>query len=899
MISQAVLDALREVGIERLSKLQEEASLKILEGRNLLIIAPTGSGKTEAAIIPLLHKMLETKSKGITLIYVTPLRALNRDMLRRLSVLAEKLGFSIAVRHGDTAESERRKQSLKPPQILVTTPETFQILFLGKRLRKALENVKFVVIDEVHEIADSERGVQLSVALERLREIANFQVIGLSATVKDPKKIASFLGRNVEVIVGNEDKKYSYTVIKPEITEEDSKLAEELFIDAEVAAQLRTVKEIAESHTSALIFVNTRQTAEALGLKLKRILNVEVHHGSLSKEARIESETKFASGQLKALICTSSMELGIDIGHVDVVIQFNSPREVARLIQRVGRSGHRAGKVSKGYIIAGSFDDILESWIIVRRAGEGLIEDVNIHYLSLDTLANQIAAIALEYGRIAVDRAYRIIRRAYPFRSLEYEKFVEICQFLSDANIIAFDGEEIAALRKTRKYFYDNISMIPDEKHYRVVDVTTGRTIGMLDESFLSTFSGEIFAMRGELWRVVSVDDVVKVEPVTAEGEIPSWAGEEIPVPFEVAQEVGRLRTWIAGMLRTVGEEEAIKALMQKFRTNEEACREVVSVIKNQLKEGFAVPSDSHVTIESSGGVTVINACFGHRVNETLSRIVALLLSARKGTNVAVEVDPYRIKLSPANAQEVEKVLLGIDTETVEWLAERSLVDTKLLQWKVVNAARKFGYLKKDADLSRINLRNLVLKLKDTPIYREAVREIFTEKMDVERTKGIVSKLGKEIQVSVYSQLSPIALASREHAFDLLMPAKPTSAVLKAFRKRLEEETCILHCVNCKYTIRIKVGLIDDLTCPRCKSRLVACINGRRKLEDYTKSELFRIANLVMGYGKKAVYAMNTHGVGAENAARILSKFYPDEDSFFLELLEAEKRYIRTRKFWD
>jgi ATP-dependent Lhr-like helicase len=248
---------------------------------------------------------------------------------------------------------------------------------------------------------------------------------------------------------------------------------------------------------------------------------------------------------------------------------------------------------------------------------------------------------------------------------------------------------------------------------------------------------------------------------------------------------------------------------------------------------------------------------------------------------------------------EVEKALLSIESEAIEWLAERSLFDTKLLQWKVINAARKFGYLKKDTDLSRVNLKNLVLKLKDTPIHREAVREIFTEKMDVEKLKEIVSKFGKEIRISTCSKLSPIALASRQHAFDLLIPTKPTSAVLKAFRRRLEEETCILHCINCKYTIRIKVGLVDDLNCPRCKSKLVACINARRRPEEFAKEELFRIANLVMSYGKKAVYAMNTHGVGAENAARILSRYYSGEDSFFLELLEAEKRYIRTRRFWD
>ena len=894
MISKILLNALQEAGIEKLSEMQLLAAKKILKGKNLLIIAPTGFGKTEAAIVPVLQKILLNNYEGVSMLYITPLRALNRDMLRRLKKLAKELGLSIAVRHGDTTNVERRKQSIKPPQILVTTPETFQILFLGKRLKKALKNVKFVIIDEIHEIVDSERGSQLSIALERLREIANFQTIGLSATIKNKRSVAAFLGKNVDIIESYAEKEYDFRVIKPEVTEEDEKLAQELFVDIEIASELRRIKEIVERHNSALIFVNTRQTAEALGLKLKKIMNIEVHHGSLSRESRVESEEKFAKGELKALICTSSMELGIDIGHVDVVIQYNSPREVVRLIQRVGRSGHRLSKKSKGVIIAGSFDEILESWIIAKRAKEGKIEETSMHFLSLDTLANQISAIALEYKKIDAEKVFKIIKRAYPFRTLSFDEFIKICEFLNETNIIGFDGKKIFAKRKTRRYFYDNISMIPDEKSYKVVDVTTNKVIGMLDESFLSTFSGEIFAIKGELWRVISIDDVIKVEPVSREGEIPSWVGEEIPVPFDVAQDVGMLRMYIASFLKSG---DATKILMKEFNTNEEACKVVVNVIKEQLSKGFSIPTHSHITIESSGNVAIINACFGHKVNEALGRIVALLLSARKGRNIGLEVDPYRIKLQPANSKEVEEIIKQLDADSIEWLAERALIDTKLLQWKVVNAARKFGLLAKDDEISRINLRNLVLKLRNTPIYREAVREIFLEKMNVKKLKEIVESLN-EFTISCYNSLSPISLASREHTFDLLMPSKPTAAIIDAFKKRLENEDCIIHCLNCNTTFRSKVKYAEP-KCIKCKSKFVACVNARRNVKEISKKELYKIANLVMSYGINAIYALNTYGIGVENAARILSKYYPDEKSFFVELLEAEKKYIRTRKFWD
>ncbi len=891
-------EALKRVGIERLTELQLRAYEKILSGADVLIVAPTGSGKTEAAVIPIFQRILEMERKeGIVFLYITPLRALNRDMLRRLKKLAELLGITVDVRHGDTPESVRTKQSKKPPQLLITTPETFQILFLGKKLRKALKNVRFVVVDEVHELVDSERGVQLAVALERLREITRFQMVALSATVSDPERFAEFFGSRAEVVEGDIDKEYTFKVVKP-TAKHLADLAEDLNVSEELAAELKFMREVMDSVSSTLIFVNTRQTAEALGVKLKKIANVEVHHGSLSREARVETEERFARGELKALICTSSMELGIDIGHVDVVIQYGSPRQVVRLIQRVGRSGHGLGRRSVGYIVASSFDDILESIAIIMRARDGKLEKPRLHMGSLDVLANQICAIALEYSRISAEKAFRIIRRSYPYRNLRYEDFDEICRYLAEIGRIFYDGYEIIARRRTRRYFYDNISMIPDEKRYRVVDVTTGRTIGMLDESFLSTFSGEIFAMRGELWRVISVDDVVRVEPVAAEGEIPSWVGEEIPVPFEVAQDVGRLRLFIASVIRTNGVKKAVEELVSCFEVNEHAAVAVVEKIREHINKGFAVPSDSHITIEGSDGSVIVNACFGHRVNEALGRIIALLLSARRGGNVSVEVDPYRIKLSPAQPEVVEEIMLSIEPESVEFLAERALIETRLMQWKVVNAARKFGLIDKNEDLSRINLKNLVMRLRDTPVYREALREIFVEKMDVMRARDVLEKLGSEISYSVYNALSPIALAARQHVADMLS-AKPTAAILKAFRKRIEGEICRVHCLNCGAMYSERVENFSRASCIRCGSRMIAVYSARRKPDEFRKEELFRIANLVMSYGKKAVYALNAYGVGVETAARILSKYYSNEEEFFKALLEAERNYVRTRRFWD
>lgn len=866
-LDERLKKALEAIGINELTEIQKKTFKVVYSGKNTLLVAPTGSGKTEAVMVPIFQKLLERKNPGICVLYITPLRALNRDMLRRMRKIAEVLNINIDVRHGDTKESERIKQSRKPPEILITTPETFQILFLGEKLRNALRNVKFVIIDEVHELIDNERGVQLFVGIERLREIAKFQLIALSATIKDPEKISEIMG-GAEIVLGELEKKYEIKILCSD-------------------DELSLIKDIVDKHSSTLIFVNTRQTAEVVGVHLKKLISAEVHHGSLSRDARISAEEDFAKGKLKALVCTSSMELGIDIGHVDAVIQYSSPRQAVRLIQRVGRSGHGLGRKSIGYIVANTFDDILESIAIIKRAKTGLLEDLEMHENSLDVLANQICAMAIEYGRIEVNKAYEIIKRCYFYRNLSFEEFCKICEYLSDIWRIFYDGKEISSRRRTRKYFYDNISMIMDEKSFKVVDITSGKAIGTLDESFLSTFSGEVFAMKGELWKVLSIEDIVKVEPVVAEGEVPSWVGEEIPVPFEVAQLVGKLRELISNGGITLEE-------LKEF-VDENGAKKVLDKIEEQKKD-FAVPTHTHVVIDGSGRDTVVNVCFGHKANEAIGRILALMLSLKKGTNVSMEVDPYRVKLSPASPQEVRDVILSIDPESVESLAERAIIDTRLMQWKIIKAGRKFGLLEKDEDLSRINLRNLVAKLRNTPVYREALREIFLEKLDLEKAKMFFEKFGKEITFSVYDKFTPISIEGRDKIPDILI-TKPSEAILKAFIERLKEEICRVQCVNCGAKYR-DIARNLNLKCLKCGSSMVAVLSDRKNYEP-SREELFNIANLVMNYGMRGVYAMLTYGVGFDTAKRVLSGYYATEEDFFKALLEAERRYVKTRKFWD
>jgi len=449
LLAKPVRDGLVELGFSEPTLPQVMAIPPILAGENVLLIAPTGSGKTEAVLLPIFSDFIQQNAKkGISIVYITPLRALNRDMLKRLSFWASKLGVSIEVRHGDTEIKFRRKQALFPPNMLVTTPETLQAILPGSRMKQHLSHVKHVIVDEVHELASSKRGVQLTIALERLYEITGreFQRIGLSATVANPEKVAKFIAgthRSIKVVEAAMSKDYRYLVETPNPEEIDYDLAGQLRTSPEAAARIRRITELVDSHRSTLIFVNSRQNAEMLGRRFDQLkrFDIAVHHGSLSKEERARIEDEFKSETLKAIVCTSTLELGIDIGNIDLVIQYLSPRQVSSLIQRVGRSGHRLDRLSEGVIVTAFPDDTLESMAAVKSAYEGELEPVLIHENALDVLAHQVAGILMDEGKIQLKTLLAMLRRAYPYRKLSEEKLLDVVDYLDWLNELRLEEE--------------------------------------------------------------------------------------------------------------------------------------------------------------------------------------------------------------------------------------------------------------------------------------------------------------------------------------------------------------------------------------------------------------------------------------------------------------------------
>ncbi len=939
LLPKSVRTAMKQIGIEKLVETQEKAIPLIMTGINVLLIAPTGSGKTEAALLPILSKLIAIKNrKGISLLYITPLRALNRDMLKRIMKWCSLLGLSVDVRHGDTPSSMRRKQALKPPDILITTPETLQAILPGRRMQSHLREVKWVVVDEIHEIAESKRGVQLAVALERLREIIgrDFQRIGLSATVGTPEKVGKLLAgskRPIEIIRVPVPKGYRYWIEWPQPNEEDFDLSTTLYTSPEAAARIRTIKYLCDAYTSTLIFVNSRQVAEMLALRLGFLDHkIGIHHGSLSREERARIEDSFKKGLTKAIVCTSTLELGIDIGTADLVIQYLSPRQVGPFIQRVGRSGHRLGLTSEGVILTAFVDDALESIAVVSRARSEKVEPTRIHEGALDVLAHQIVGLSLDHGSISISKAVKIVSRAYPFRRLGEEELRRVADFLSKLGLIRLEGDSIMPTRKARKYYFPNLSMIPDERRYPVVDLTSNRTIGIVGEEFIMLRAriGLHFICRGMVWNIEQIsDDGVYVTPVEdPRAALPGWDGEILPIPYELAREVGRLRRKIAEKLSRGEAEQTVSWLCKEFQIDSNAARKIVGEIREQMEMGAPVPSDNLILVEGFDRYLVVNCCLGELANRTLGYIIDKRLS-RDGLIRNWWADGYRIlielpvEMAESNFRHLVERVLPKDSQEVERDFYARIRERFPFGYYMKFVAERFGAIERGLSLGEERLLDLYSRFKQTPIYDETIREVLQEKSDVETVKRVVSAIRKG-RIRVETRISrekptPISyhiLNKYAEIPEMIAPEQVQADAVERMRNAIMHTNVEFICMECgssQETISIR-DLPQKPSCS-CGSTLLAVLpgykgylveivnkrlNGEKLSEDESRllADLRRTADVIHSYGRRGVIALSVYGIGPQTALRILSKMHYSEDELLKDLLEAKLQYIRTKPFW-
>jgi ATP-dependent Lhr-like helicase len=934
---------LEKVGLEEPSDIQKIAIPSILSGENVLVIAPTGTGKTLASVLPIFNMFLERRAagetKGISILYVTPLRSLNRDIVRRLTDVGKELDIRVQVRHGDTPTTTRAMQAKSPPEMLVTTPETLQAILPGKRMREHLKGVRWVVVDEIHELASDERGVQLSVALERLERLTgrSFQRIGLSATVGEEEKVAKFLagtGRNVIVARSEELRQIEIDVQYVPPTPDDMKDSDKFGLPPTTIARARKVGSIISEKQSTLVFTNTREQAEAVGSQLRALqpeLAVKVHHGSLSREIREEVEMAFQGGSLRGVICTSSLELGMDIGRVDYIIQYMSPRMSTRLIQRVGRSGHTLRGLAKGTVIGAWADDLLEAAVLAANSREGRIEPTQIHEKSLDVLAHQIAGITLDLKRVKLDELYQIVHGSYPYRDMTGEELHEVVKFLDSIGSIRLIENVISArFPRTFRYYYENLSVIPDVKRFDIFDFFRKRRIGTLDQGFVSRKCkpGTVFIIHGQTWKVINVNEErlsVEVEPtVPTLDAIPSWEGEIIPVSFETAQDVGRLRQRIA---LTVDNPAELSEIGQQLQLTEPALDKILDTVRSQMKH-FPLPTNNRIIIEKFENCIVIHACFGSTVNDTLAMILASILSAKFGVNVVTQTDPYRIaiicpfKIQP---ETVANELSKFTPEDVEKVLVESLQNSDLFAWRHWHVARRFGIIERKADYKSIRARMLVRAMMATSVNTETQREILLEKFDLQTTKQIIMQVNTgDISIDVATEraesCSPYAtpIIDKIIPHDLLRPAIPSRSLADIVKERLLADTVRLVCIfNGDWdAIRVVGDLPEKIRCPKCKSTLVAAtyltndqllgtVKKKRRSarlnneENHLWEQAWLSASLVQNKGKEAIIVMSGRGVGPATATRILRRIHRTEQDLYVDILKAEREYARTRLFWD
>jgi len=784
---------------------QQRAWPLIQAGRNALIAAPTGSGKTFAAFLAAIDSLLRqgldgggTLADGTQVVYVSPLKALSNDVQKNLAEpLAEirrtletlclpDVEIRTLVRTGDTPGAERQEMVRRPPHILVTTPESLYLILTSERAREMLRGVRTVIVDEIHAVARDKRGSHLALSLERLEHLTGrrLQRIGLSATQKPIEDIAAFLSGSRHpttdtcIVDSGHARKLDLAIEIP-----SSPL--EAVMAAEVWEEIyeRLVQLILE-HRTTLVFVNTRRLAERLTLHLSERLGadqVTSHHGSLSKEKRLDAETRLKEGKLKALVATASLELGIDIGAVDLVCQIGSTRSIATLLQRVGRSGHHLAAVPKGRLFPLSRDELIECAALVRAAHERQLDRLIIPAHPLDILAQQIVAtVACEEWQ--EDALFEMVRGAYPYRDVSRKDFDAVVQMLAEGfttrrgrrgAYVHYDGvnRRLRARRGARLAALTSGGAIPDIGDYRVILEPTETFVGTLNEDFaIESMPGDIFQLGNRSYLIQKIESG-QVRVVDAQGQppsIPFWLGEAPGRTPELSQEVSRLRRDVGG--RLADDREATAWLAGEIPgVPEPAARQMVEYLEASQKILGVIPTQETLVLErffdEAGGMQlVLHAPFGSRVNRAwgLALRKRFCRSFNFELQAAATEDAIVLSLGPQHSFPLEDVFQYLKPETAEHLLVQAMLDAPMFgsrwRWNATRALavlRARGGKKVPTPLQRMDAEDLVAavfpdqlacpenlvgdrEIPDHPLVQQTIADCLLEAMDFPGLKRVL-----------------------------------------------------------------------------------------------------------------------------------------------------------------
>lgn len=842
LVKQWFFSRFREFSLPQLYGVME-----IHSRNNILVSAPTGATKTLTAFLSILNELIDSSEKGILenrvyCVYISPLKALSNDIsvnlvepLKEMENLAKKkLGVRVAVRTGDTTPYERQKMLDKVPHILITTPESLAIMLTSIKFRELLRNVEWCIVDEVHALAENKRGVHLSLSLERLNLLSpSMARVGLSATISPLEEIAGFL-------VGNNN----------DGTERDCRIVDVQFIkqmDLEVLSPVpdlvdmehknmhdsmyKLIDELIQQHRTTLIFTNTRAATERVVHHLKEKFpkkyteNIGAHHGSLSKTHRHNIEKRLRKGELKVIVSSTSLELGIDIGYIDLVICLSSPKSVARFLQRAGRSGHRLHDKVKARIIVLDRDDLVECAVLLKAAVEKKIDKIHIPKNALDVLAQQVHGMAIEQ-RWKAREMFKVIKQSYSYNHLEYGDFREVVEYLSgkyvsleDRHIYAkiWHDEETGEIgrkgKMSRVIYMTNVGTIPDEAH--VIVKVGDQVIGTIDEAFLEKLKrGDVFVLGGDKYEFLYAKGMVAYVSATVyrPPTIPSWFSEMLPLSFDLALEIGRFRKLINEMFCA---NKSKKDIIDFIRGYVYADSNSVESIYNYFAEQFhyaEIPSHSrliveHYSDEKRRKYAIFHALYGRRVNDCLSRALAYAISRTQHRDVEIGINDNGFYIASDKVVDVMKAFKMLKSGEMRKVMENAIEHAEVLKRRFRHcAARAFMILRNymgrqkrvgRQQVSSMILMNAVKRINpDFCILKEAKREVLEDLMDIKNAANVIHGIEenriivKEISTSLPS---PFAFNLVLQGFTDLMKIEDKVEFIRRMHKQIEAKIALKH----------------------------------------------------------------------------------------------------------
>jgi ATP-dependent helicase Lhr and Lhr-like helicase len=692
----------------------------VVAGRSALICSPTGSGKTLAAFLGIFDFLARLRIDGklpdqTIAIYVSPLRALAYDLQKNISRPIQELGFDdvrIGLRTGDTSQKERAAQKRKPPHILVTTPESLALLLSQASWLPVLAGRRFLIVDEIHAVAENKRGTHLMVTAERLEALRpSIPVcrIGLSATVAPLETVGQFLvgtGRSCEIVTS--------TVIKKAIVEVFTPLRNNPYPPAGYTAG-RTLKELSQllgSFRTTLIFTNTRSGAESIGLRLKKLLpklasKIEVHHASLDRQIRLDVEDRLKQGKLRAVVCSTSLEMGIDIGFIDLVVMISAPKGVSRALQRLGRSGHALDQTSRAVLVASNINDLVECAVTAKMIDSRSMEAVRIPTDAADVLAQHIVGLTVS-GDWTENEIYDLVRRSYPYRNLTREKFDGVLNYLEGGGaslesqyrpvfgkIIRVNGSLSLPSPRVARDYYQNVGTISSES---MVMVKVGRRkIGQVEQGFIQKLNiGDVFVLNGRTVRLLSTR-LLEAKAEWAPSDLPTvprWNANKMPLASGLAVEVTKLRSNLRTLMeRDESGKSARDWLIETYNLTAINAEAILRQFASQTRVS-AIPTERDFLIEIFADGKILHYFFhsliGRSANDALSRIIAWRVKNRKGGNALVTIDDYGFLLSLRDFQamplkEWQELFSPSDAEAD---LHAALMPSQLVKWQFRSVAQ-------------------------------------------------------------------------------------------------------------------------------------------------------------------------------------------------------------------